>query len=156
MPARHRSRERALQVLFLADIREQSAEEAIAGFYDSLLTSEAGEEKPEPDPFMEQLVRGALADLAGIDKSIAGQSEHWRLDRMPIVDRNILRMAVYEMAGIGTPAPVVIDEALELARRFSSEESVAFVNGVLDAVRRVGAEHARPLLPNAEGGENPV
>jgi N utilization substance protein B len=55
---------------------------------------------------------------------------------MPVVDRNILRLAVYEMTSVGTPAPVVIDEALELARRFSSEESVAFINGVLDAVRR--------------------
>ncbi|HSW49682.1 MAG TPA: transcription antitermination factor NusB [Bryobacteraceae bacterium] len=156
MPARHRSRERALQVLFLADIRQQTAEEAIAGFYGSLLTSDGGEEKPEPDSFMEQLARGALADRAGIDKLIAGQSEHWRLDRMPIVDRNILRLAIHEMMSIGTPAPVVIDEALELARRFSSEESVAFVNGVLDAVRRAGAERVRPLLPDAEGGEDPV
>lgn len=160
MPARHKSRERALQVLFLADVRRQSADEAIAGFYDSLLTSDSGEEKPGPDPFMEQLVRGALADLPGIDKSIAGQSEHWRLDRMPIVDRNILRMAVYEMTAIGTPAAVVIDEALELARRFSSEESVAFVNGVLDAVRRVGAGQAKPLQDSGgvlgEVGEDDV
>jgi transcription antitermination protein NusB len=160
VPARHRSRERALQVLFLADVRQQQPGEAIAGFYDSLLTSESGEQRPDQDPFMEQLVRGTLEGIGGIDKRIAGQSEHWRLDRMPIVDRNILRLAVHEMTTIGTPAPVVIDEALELARRFSSEESVAFINGVLDAVRRVEAEakggHDRPLLPDAEGGEDPV
>jgi len=160
VPARHRSRERALQVLFLADVRRQQPEEAIAGFYDSLLTSESGDAKPEPDPFMELLVRGTLDGIAEIDQRIAGQSEHWRLDRMPIVDRNILRLAVHEMTSIGTPPPVVIDEALELARRFSSEESVSFVNGVLDAVRRVDAEgkaeHARPLLPDAEGGEDPI
>ncbi len=136
MPARHKSRERALQVLFQADIRRQPPEEAIAGYYDSLLAAENGEQKPEPDPFMEELIRGTSAGMVEIDKMIAGHSEHWRLERMPIVDRNILRMAVHEMTGIGTPAPVVIDEALELARRFSSEESVAFINGVLDAVRR--------------------
>jgi len=151
MPARHRSRERALQVLFLADIRKQDPGEAIAGFYDSVLTSESGDERPERDPFMEQLVAGTLEQIDDIDKLVAGRSEHWRLDRMPIVDRNILRMAVYEMTSIGTPGPVVIDEALELARRFSSDESVAFINGVLDAVRRGEAE-GKPSssLPDTE------
>jgi len=156
MPARHRSRERALQLLFLADVRRQQPEEAIAGFYDSLLTSEVEDEQPEQDSFMEQLVRGTLEGVAGIDERIAGQSEHWRLDRMPIVDRNILRMAVHEMTSLGTPAPVVIDEALELARRFSSEESVAFINGVLDAVRRVDAGHeAGPARPEDSGEGEP-
>ena len=136
MPSRHRSRERALQVLFQADIRRQRAEEAIAAFYESLYTAEEDEPPPLPDAFMEQLVRGAIEGMAEIDQKIAGHSEHWRLERMPIVDRNILRLAIYEMSSIGTPPPVVIDEALELARRFSSEESGAFVNGVLDAVRR--------------------
>jgi N utilization substance protein B len=74
--------------------------------------------------------------MTTLDQAIAGHSEHWRLERMPVVDRNILRLAVYEMKTVGTPAPVVIDEALELARRFSSDESVAFINGVLDAVKR--------------------
>jgi N utilization substance protein B len=136
MPARHKSRERALQVLFQADIRQQRPEEAIAAYYDSLLGADDEGRKPEPDPFLEELVKGASARMAEIDKMIAGHSEHWRLDRMAVVDRNILRMAVFEMTAIGTPPPVVIDEALELARRFSSEESVAFINGVLDAVRR--------------------
>ena len=85
---------------------------------------------------MEQLVRGTIEVMGAIDGRIAGHSEHWRLERMPIVDRNVLRLAVYEMTSIGTPPAVVIDEALELARRFSSEESVAFINGVLDAVRK--------------------
>jgi len=162
MPSRHRSRERALQVLFQADVRRQEPETAIQAFYESLFDLESSESTPEPDLFMEQLVRGAMTAVASIDQTITGHSEHWRLERMPIVDRNILRMAVYEMTEAGTPAPVVIDEALELARRFSSEESVAFINGVLDAVRRVEAGqaveagHARPLLPDAEGGEDPV
>ena len=64
------------------------------------------------------------------------KSENWRLERMPAVDRNILRLAVYEMTDLETPAPVVIDEALELARQFSGDESVSFINGVLDAVHR--------------------
>jgi N utilization substance protein B len=136
MPSRHRSRERALQVLFQADIRQQRPDEAIAAFYESLYTAEADEPAPLPDPFMEELVRGAIEAIAGIDQKIAEHSEHWRLVRMPVVDRNILRLAVYEMTTIGTPPPVVIDEALEMARRFSSEESGAFVNGVLDAIRR--------------------
>jgi len=136
MPSRHKSRERALQVLFQADVRRQTPEDAIRGFYGSSLLTEEDEEPPGSDPFMEQLVSGAMARMVDIDKRISGHSEHWRLERMPLVDRNILRMAVYEMSEVGTPAPVVIDEALELARRFSSEESVAFINGVLDAIKR--------------------
>ncbi len=158
MPSRHRSRERALQVLFQADVRQQQPEESIRAFYESPLNLEGSEVKPEHDPFMEQLVQGAMAGVAGIDQRIAGHSEHWRLERMPIVDRNILRMAVYEMTALGTPAPVVIDEALELARRFSSEESVAFINGVLDAVRRIeaGLAAGKPLLADTEGGKDTV
>ncbi len=79
-----------------------------------------------------------------IDQRIQEKSENWRLERMPAVDRNILRLAVYEMTGVGTPAPVVIDEALELARQFSGDESVSFINGVLDAVHRSsGIEHEK-------------
>lgn len=85
---------------------------------------------------MEALVRGAAEQAPEIDRRIAEKSENWRLERMPAVDRNILRLAVYEMTGVGTPAPVVIDEALELARQFSGDESVSFINGVLDAVHR--------------------
>jgi N utilization substance protein B len=85
---------------------------------------------------MEQLVRTTAERLPAIDGLISQHSEHWRIDRMPAVDRNILRLAVCEMTTTPTPPAVVIDEALELARRFSGEESVAFINGVLDAIRR--------------------
>ena len=71
-----------------------------------------------------------------IDKLISEKSANWRLERMSVVDRNILRMAIYEMKEVGTPPAVVIDEALELARQFSGDESTAFINGVLDAIRR--------------------
>jgi N utilization substance protein B len=77
-----------------------------------------------------------VSENPGIDERIQQHAEHWRLERMPTVDRNILRLAVYEMMRMPTPPAVVIDEALELARQFSGEESVHFVNGVLDAVRR--------------------
>ena len=139
MPARHRSRQRALQVLFSCDVRKQPVDEAIAAYYKTLDSEEEEPRPGEPDEFMESLVRGATGHAADIDKRIAAKSEHWRLERMPAVDRNILRLAVYEMSEIGTPAPVVIDEALELARKFSTDESVSFINGVLDAVRRDGA-----------------
>jgi N utilization substance protein B len=139
MPARHRSRQRALQVLFSCDLRQQSVDDALAAYYQTL-DSEDEDPTPEPpDEFMEKLVRGATDQAAAIDQRIVAKSENWRLDRMPAVDRNILRLAVYEMTDVGTPAPVVIDEALELARKFSTDESVAFINGVLDAVRRDAA-----------------
>ena len=139
MPARHRSRQRALQVLFSCDLRRQPVEEAITAFYKTLDSDEEDPSPGQPDEFMETLVRGATLQAASIDQRIAAKSEHWRLDRMPAVDRNILRLAVYEMSEVGTPPPVVIDEALELARKFSTDESVAFINGVLDAVRRDAA-----------------
>jgi transcription antitermination protein NusB len=135
MPARHRSRKRALQVLFEWDMRGEPVDGAIAHYYDTLY-SEESEKKPKPDKFMEELVRGTVAKAPEIDRLIEAKSAHWRLERMAIVDRNILRLAIYELGQQAVPAPIVIDEALELARQFSSEESLSFINGVLDAVRR--------------------
>ena len=135
MPARHRSRKRALQVLFEWDVRGGSVDSAISHFYDSLY-SEEDEKQPKPDRFMEELARGTVANAENIDKHIEAKSEHWRLSRMAVVDRNILRLAIYELKQNAVPAPVVIDEAIELARQFSNDESVSFINGVLDAVHR--------------------
>jgi N utilization substance protein B len=135
MPARHRSRQRAVQVLYQADIRNQAVEAAISDFYDTLYSEET-EEQPIVDEFMESLAKGTEKHRAELDAMISSKSEHWRIERMPVVDRNILRMAVYEMQELKTPPPVVIDEALELARQFSNDESVPFINGVLDAVNR--------------------
>jgi len=135
MPARRRSRQRALQILYLWDARRQPVEEATAAYYDTLY-SEESRVKPLPDPFVDELVTGAVAHIEEVDRRITQHAEHWRIERMPSVDRNILRLAVYEMTHSDTPAAVVIDEALELARRYSNEESVQFVNGVLDAVHR--------------------
>jgi N utilization substance protein B len=140
MVARHRSRHRAVQILYQCDVRKLGAVEAIRGFYESLYTEENENGIDRPDAFMEQLVQGTLAHLGDIDERIARFSENWRLERMPAVDRNILRMAAYELMEKQTPAAVVIDEALELARRFSGNESVPFINGVLDSIRKELAE----------------
>ncbi len=135
MPSRHRSRERALQVLFELEICKQPVEQAIGSYFETLY-SEEYETRPDPDPFMEELIRGTTDHGEAIDKRIAAHSEHWRVERMPAVDRNILRLAIYEMMHVHTPPAVAINEALELARRFSGDESVPFINGVLDAIRR--------------------
>ena len=132
MPSRRRSRQRALQILFLWDARRQPVDEAIDAYYNTLYS----DEQPERDPFVATLVRGTVEHVAEVDARISKHAEHWRIERMPAVDRNVLRLAVYEMTRGGTPAPVSIDEALELARKFSNEESVQFVNGVLDAIHR--------------------
>jgi transcription antitermination protein NusB len=134
--ARHRARQQALQLLFQWDVRRTPVEEIIRGYYDSLLVNEDSVGKPRPDEFAELLLRGVIEDIAAVDDLITRHAAHWRIERMPTVDRNILRIAVHEMRKTDTPPAVVIDEALELARRFSGEESVHFVNGVLDAVRR--------------------
>jgi transcription antitermination protein NusB len=144
MAARHRSRQRALQVLYQWDVTKRPMDEAIRAFYDTLRT---GGTSVEPDAddhvlltgrdeFMEELARGASQMADDIDHRIAEKSAHWKIERMPIVDRNILRLGIYEMSRRQTPPAVVIDEALELARPFSGAESVAFINGVLDAVHK--------------------
>jgi len=131
---------------------KRPVDEAIRAFYDTLDADKVAEEPMEEkdgdepdekdstasglDPFMEELARGASEMAPDIDQRIAQKSAHWKIERMPIVDRNILRLGIYEMSRRETPAAVVIDEALELARQFSGEESVAFINGVLDAVRK--------------------
>jgi N utilization substance protein B len=140
--SRHRSRYRAVQTLYQIDIRNLAPEEAIRAYYDTLY-SEEHEEPQKPDEFMEQLVHGTHEKRAEIDRLIEEHSENWKLDRMPVVDRNLLRMAVYEILSGSTPAPIVIDEAIELARRMSGDEAVKFVNGVLDAVRKSLPEEAQ-------------
>lgn len=138
MPARHKSRQRALQVLFLWDQRKQPIEDAIAAFY---LTLGSEEDNPVPAPtpideFMEELARGVARKASEIDLRISAKASNWRIERMAVVDRNILRLAIYEIQSTATPPAIAIDEALELAHEFAGEESAAFVNGVLDAVRR--------------------
>ncbi|MBV9267506.1 MAG: transcription antitermination factor NusB [Acidobacteriaceae bacterium] len=127
-----------MQVLFEWDMRGDSIDGAISHYYETLY-SEEDERKPKPDTFMEELARGTVTRAAEIDRTIAEKAEHWRIERMAIVDRNILRLAIFELKQQAVPAPVIIDEALELARQFSNKESLAFINGILDAVHRQSA-----------------
>jgi N utilization substance protein B len=140
MPSRQKSRQHALQLLYQWDMRRQPIREIVDSYYGSL-ASEAGEPVEERDGFAEDLVKGAVTKVEEIDALITAHSEHWRLERMASVDRNILRVAIYEMMALPTPSAVVIDQALELARRFSTDESLPFLNGVLDAVN----QKVRPL-----------
>jgi N utilization substance protein B len=131
--SRHHAREAALQILYFWEIGRADADEAIDAFF--------AEHEPDASEatraFAAALVRGTIADLPAIDALITAHSEHWRLDRLAVIDRMILRMAVGELRqSADTPQAVVIDEAIELARTFSTDESVRFVNGVLDAIRR--------------------
>jgi N utilization substance protein B len=125
-------------------VRKLPVEQAIDQYCTSLFSAEVEEETGEEplgpmerDPFMETLACGTLESREEIDLLISQRAANWRLERMPIVDRNLLRMAVYEMKSVGTPPAVVIDESLELARRYSEEDAVPFINGVLDAVRKM-------------------
>jgi len=160
MPARRKSRQKALQVLFVCDLRKLPVDEAIEMFYQDLVAAEYEEEHDDTPPpegrdlFMESLARGTARQCDTLDHYIAQRAENWRLDRMPTVDRNILRMAIYEMKDEGTPPAVVIDQALELAKRYSEEEAVPFLNGVLDAIRRM--LFPEPSFADAEGRKDPV
>lgn len=108
---------------------------------------EGKREAEEVRDFAESLVFGAVSSLDRIDPMIQRQAEHWRLDRMAGVDRNILRLAVYELLQETAPPAVIINEAIEIARKFSTDESTQFVNGILDGIRK---ELARDV---EKGGE---
>jgi N utilization substance protein B len=127
---RRKSRELAMQMLFQADMGHQSEDEVRATFW------RAGDPvEVEVRGFAEDLFRIAMARRAEIDELILKNSKNWRIERMAGVDRNLLRMAIGEMLGMkSTPFPVVINEALEIARRYSAPESINFLNGLLDAV----------------------
>ena len=121
-----------MQMLFQADIGRQTPGEVQATFW------KAGDPvEPEVRDFAEELFRIAHEQQSKIDGLIAEHSAHWRLERMPAVDRNLLRMAVAELVGVkSTPFPVVINEALEIGRRYCATESINFLNGVLDSIAR--------------------
>jgi N utilization substance protein B len=133
---RRRGREAALQILYQWEIGRGDIDRAIETYFDL----QWPDETPAPDDvraFASMLARDTVDRLAAIDPLIAETTERWRPERMPVLDRLILRMAICElMRDPGTPAAVVINEALELARTFSTEESVKFVNGMLDGVRK--------------------
>lgn len=137
MGTRRKSRELALQMLFQSDMGKQDNEHVRRTFW-----AEHGTATAEVRGFAEDLFRVAKDRADEIDKLIERHAEHWRMDRMAAVDRNLLRAAVAELLAYpDTPRAVIINEALEIARKFSSPESVQFVNGVLDSV---GKELQRP------------
>jgi N utilization substance protein B len=142
--SRRVSRHRAVQILYQCDIRAISADEAIRSYYGGLY-SEEQETPPEQDQFMEELVRGTVDRREEIDKLVGRHSEHWRMERMAVVERNVLRLAVFELLKEELPAPIVIDQAMELARKFSGESSLPFINGVLDAVHRERQRNVQDL-----------
>lgn len=130
---RHRGREAALQLLYqweVGALDQTGLNEAIE-FYWSV--------HPAPEPrrkFAESLVAGTTAHVGEIDPLLEGNTDNWRLSRLAVVDRLIMRMAVYELVYSATPAAVIIDEAIELARTYGGEQTVPFVNGVLDSINR--------------------
>lgn len=147
MGTRRKARECALQMLFAADVAKTHGEALTNGFWDEL-----GEEGLDDliRAFSNKLVIGALDKLDAIDEKIRTRAEHWRIERMAIVDRNILRLAVYEFLFEETPATVVINEALEIARRFSTFEATQFINGILDAIKH----DLETDKPSSNSGEN--
>jgi transcription antitermination protein NusB len=129
---RRKSRELAMQMLFQADIGRQNPDEVRKTFWQAREEIDDGTRG-----FAEDLFRVATTREAEIDALLEQYSKNWRVNRMPAVDRNLLRMAVAELLGFpGTPAPIVIDEALEIGRRYSAPESIDFLNAILDAIAR--------------------
>ena len=132
MGVRRKARECALQMLFSYDVTRPSVEELVETFWGEM--AEAADDVRE---FANELVLGTVTHLDDIDERIRIRTEHWRIPRMAIVDRNLLRLAVYEfLHQPNTPRTVAINEALEIARRFSTNEATQFINGILDAIKR--------------------
>jgi len=140
MGTRRKSREYALQLLYQWEGERAAPASLLVEFWRGQKTTAPTRE------FAEQLFQGAVAGLEEIDALLAAHAQHWRLDRMAAIDRNLLRLAVYEMRAFPKTSPaVVINEALEIAKRFSGAESAEFANGILDAVRKsIEAERAIP------------
>ena len=133
--SRHRARETAVQMLYQWEVGRASMDDVLQTFW---------AHPPEGTPLTEELrgfatslAAGTAAHVAKLDPLIAEAAEHWRIERMNVLDRLILRLAVYEfLHEPDTPGKVIINEALELARSFSADDSVRFINGILDAIRR--------------------
>jgi len=120
-------------MLFAADFAEAVPEEVLKTYWAELGDTDVEETARD---FATRLAAGTLSQLESLDERIRSRAEHWRISRMAIVDRNILRLAVYEFLHEPTPRTVAINEALEIARRFSTYEATQFINGILDAIKR--------------------
>lgn len=130
---RHQAREAALRSLYFWEVGQTDPARALETYFE-VHQPDASEAVRE---FARQLVLGTAADVAGLDALIQQHSEHWRLGRLAVIDRLILRLGAWELQNAGdTPHAVILNEALELARTFSTDEAVRFVNGVLDSIRK--------------------
>ena len=133
MGARRKARVCALQMLFQYDVARPRIDQLTSTYWEAF-GDEMGEVARD---FSNQLALGAISHLDEIDALIKKRAENWRISRMAVVDRNILRLAIYEfLYESETPKTVVINEALEIARRFSTFEATQFINGILDAIKR--------------------
>jgi N utilization substance protein B len=139
MGQRRKARESALQILYQLEFDPAEAGAAVASFWKKKRgTAETRE-------YSRRLVEGVLARKEEVDAAIQSVSEHWRVSRMAVVDRNILRLAAFELLEAGPMAPaIVINEAIEIAKKYSGPEAATFVNGVLDALRKRVQAEARP------------
>lgn len=152
MGSRRKARECALQMLFAADVAEMPATDVVRSYWAELGEAELDESARQ---FATRLAAGTLQNLELLDERIRSRAEHWRISRMAVVDRNILRLAVYEFLYEPTPRTVAINEALEIARRFSTYEATQFINGILDAIKRDLDEQQpqRNVHPESEDSE---
>jgi len=130
---RHKARECALQMLFASDLVDRDCPALTRHYWDELGDTAIDDKARE---FANSLVCGTLKNLDAIDDVIRTRAEHWRIERMAIVDRNVLRLAVFEFMYHDTPDTVAINEALEIARKFSTYEATQFINGILDAIKQ--------------------
>jgi len=129
MGARRKARELALQMLYQYDL-SGNAPEMIVDTFEELQKS-----KPNTREFATKILRGTVDNLPQIDEMIAAQADNWRLSRMAVVDRNIIRMSIYEfLFENDTPKLVIIDEAIEIAKKFGTQKSSQFINGILDGI----------------------
>ena len=134
MGRRRLAREIALQALYVADVAHTPAAEAFA-----IVTRREGEEADaETLAFARELALGAIERVEKLDATIQEQAANWSMVRMAAVDRNVLRLAAYELeARLDTPVGVIIDEAIEIVRKYSTEEATRFINGILDSLKRL-------------------
>ena len=129
MGARRKARELALQMLFQHDMSGNAPEQIIETF------EELHKSKPNTREFATKIFHGTVAHMPAIDEMIQNQAENWRLSRMAAVDRNIIRMSVYEfLHEDDTPKLVIIDEAIEIAKKYGTQKSSQFINGILDGI----------------------
>lgn len=119
-----------MQMLFQWDMSQQEPAKLEAKFWKAAKASDTTRK------FANHLFEGAARDAAAADELIVQQAENWRLERLAVIDRAILRLAIYEMRATDTPPKVILNEAVELAKKFSSEEARSFVNGILDSVHK--------------------